>query len=58
MRDDGVDVAAILVTAGQGTTLHRRDCPLVAQRDDLRAVGEDAASQPAGGLTPCRVCKP
>ena len=48
-----VDVAAIPVTAGSGTTLHRRDCPLVAERDDLHAVGEDNAH-----LTPCRVCRP
>lgn len=58
VRDDGVDVSAIPVTAGEGTTLHRRDCPLVAHRDDLRAVGEDASSQPVNGLTPCRVCRP
>jgi hypothetical protein len=48
-----VDVSAIPVTAGEGTTLHRRDCPLVAERDDLRAVGEDNAH-----LTSCRVCRP
>src|SRR5689334_23490982 len=34
-RDDGVDVSALPVTAGDGTTMHRRDCPLVAHRDDL-----------------------
>ena len=48
-----VDVSAIPVTAGEGTTLHRRDCPLVAERDDLSAVGEDNAH-----LTACRVCRP
>lgn len=52
-RDDGVDVSAIPVTAGDGTTLHRRDCALVAHRDDLRPVGEDNAH-----LSPCRVCRP
>jgi hypothetical protein len=48
-----VDVSAIPVTAGDGTTLHRRDCPLVAERDDLRAVGENNTH-----LTACRVCRP
>ncbi len=51
--DRGVDVAAMPVTAGQGTTLHRRDCALIAHRDDLHPVGEDA-----GALTACRVCHP
>ena len=48
----GQDLQALPVTAGQGTTLHRRDCALIAHRDDL---------QPGGGrtgLTSCRVCKP
>jgi hypothetical protein len=51
-HDPAGDVAALPVTAGDGTTLHRRDCALIAHRDDL---------QPAGGrtgLTSCRVCKP
>ena len=52
-RDDGVDVSALPVTAGDGTTLHRRDCALIAHRDDLRPVGEGN-----GHLTPCRVCRP
>ena len=46
------DLQALPVTAGDGTTLHRRDCALIAHRDDL---------QPGGGrtgLTSCRVCKP
>ena len=47
------DAAALPVVAGDGTTLHRRDCSLVAHRDDLRPAGPDAAH-----LTPCRVCKP
>ncbi|QIG44549.1 hypothetical protein G5V58_18750 [Nocardioides anomalus] len=50
---DGLDVSALPVTAGDGTTIHRRDCALIAHRDDLRAVGEDN-----GGLTACRVCRP
>ncbi|MDF1604919.1 hypothetical protein [Nocardioides sp. YIM 152315] len=50
---DGVDVSGVPVTAGDGTTIHRRDCPLIAHRDDLRVVGEAN-----GHLTPCRVCRP
>ncbi len=46
------DASALPVTAGDGTTLHRRDCALIAHRDDLRAGGGRA------GLTDCRVCKP
>jgi hypothetical protein len=46
------DVAALPVTAGDGTTLHRRDCALIAHRDDLRPGGGRT------GLTGCRVCKP
>lgn len=53
IRDDGVDVSALPVTAGDGTTLHRRDCALIAHRDDLHPVGESN-----GHLTPCRVCRP
>ena len=44
---------AVLVVAGQGSTVHRADCALIAGRDDLRAAGPDAA-----GLTACRLCKP
>lgn len=51
--DQGVDVAAIPVTAGDGTTMHLRACSLIAHRDDLHPVGEDNA-----GLTACRVCRP
>jgi hypothetical protein len=45
--------SAELVVAGDGTTVHRRDCPLIAYRDDLRPLfgsGDD--------LTTCRVCRP
>ncbi len=48
----GQDLSGLPVTAGDGTTLHRRDCALIAHRDDL---------QPGAGrtgLTSCRVCKP
>jgi hypothetical protein len=53
VRDGGVDVSALPVAAGQGATTHRRDCALIAHRDDLRPVGEDN-----GHLTSCRVCRP
>lgn len=46
------DTDSLPVTAGDGTTLHRRDCALISHRTDL---------QPAGArsdLQPCRVCKP
>lgn len=52
-RDDGVDVSALPVTAGDGTTMHRRDCALIAHRTDLRPVGEDNSH-----LTVCRICRP
>ncbi|MGE5719718.1 MAG: hypothetical protein ACM3XQ_07585 [Nocardioidaceae bacterium] len=47
------DPGAVLVLAGEGTTVHRADCPLVARREDLRPAGADAP-----GLTACRLCKP
>ena len=52
-RDGGVDVSGLPVTAGNGTTMHRRDCQLIAHRDDLAPVGENN-----GHLTSCRVCRP
>jgi hypothetical protein len=52
-RDDGVDVSGLPVTAGDGSTMHRRDCQLIAHRADLRPVGEAN-----GHLTSCRVCRP
>ena len=48
----GDDVDALPVTAGDSTTVHRRDCALVATRSDLVPVGART------GLVPCRVCKP
>lgn len=47
------DAGAVLVVAGGGTTAHRADCSLVAQRSDLTAVGRRTA-----GLTLCRLCEP
>lgn len=49
-----VDAGAALVVAGEnGASVHRRDCRLVAHRDDLRPVSDADA-----GLPPCRVCAP
>jgi hypothetical protein len=42
--------AATLVATPSGTRAHLRECPLVAGRDDLRALAEHE------GLRPCRVC--
>ncbi|MFL6024207.1 MAG: hypothetical protein ACJ72O_12780 [Marmoricola sp.] len=50
----GQDVEAVLVTTGNGTTMHRRDCSLIARRDDLVAVEASGQAQ----LTKCRVCRP
>jgi hypothetical protein len=41
----------VLVVAGNGTTVHRADCDLVAGREDLRPAGADAPN-----LTRCRLC--
>jgi hypothetical protein len=46
------DPGSVLVVAGNGTTVHRADCDLVAGRDDLRPAGADAPN-----LTPCRLCR-
>jgi hypothetical protein len=42
-----------LVLAGSGSTIHRRDCPLIAHRDDLRPVNGETEN-----LGTCRVCRP
>jgi hypothetical protein len=48
------DVAdGTLVLAGAGTTVHRRDCPLIAHRDDLHPLTGSTAT-----LGSCRVCRP
>jgi hypothetical protein len=49
LRDPG----SVLVVAGNGSTVHRADCDLIADRDDLRPAGPDAP-----GLTACRLCAP
>ena len=45
------DPGSVLVVAGNGTTVHRADCELVAGRDDLQPAGPDAPN-----LTACRLC--
>lgn len=52
-----VDVSALPVTAGDGTTIHRRDCPLIAHRADLHPLGAQAGEGDPH-LAPCRVCRP
>jgi hypothetical protein len=47
------DLGAVAVLAGSGTTVHRRDCALIAHRDDLRVPDGSET-----GLTTCRVCRP
>jgi hypothetical protein len=44
---------ADLVLAGNGSTVHRRDCPLIAHRDDLHPIPGHHS-----GLGTCRVCRP
>ncbi|MCR6032255.1 hypothetical protein GGQ22_12515 [Nocardioides sp. zg-579] len=58
VNDQGVDTSALPVTAGEGTTIHRRDCALVAHRSDLHPLGEAEAQGRTAELTTCRVCKP
>ena len=47
------DPGAVPVLAGSGSTVHRRDCALIAHRDDLHVLtGREA------DLGVCRVCRP
>lgn len=49
-----VDAAAAApVLTSTGNTVHRRDCPLIAERDDLREVSVEVT-----GLRPCAACQP
>jgi hypothetical protein len=48
-----VQDGASLVLAGAGSTVHRRDCALIAHRDDLRPLTGSET-----GLGTCRVCRP
>jgi hypothetical protein len=43
----------LLVATPAGTMVHRPDCPVVANRDDLRDVTGNTA-----GLRPCGICNP
>jgi hypothetical protein len=47
------DAGAVPVFAGEGTTVHRRDCALIAHRDDLKVMTGTEVNP-----TTCRVCKP
>ena len=47
------DAGETLVLAGNGKTAHRRDCQLIAHREDLHVLTGSET-----GLTACRVCKP
>lgn len=48
------DSGAVPVVAGEsGAAIHRRDCQLIAHRDDLRVLTGTET-----GLTVCRVCNP
>jgi hypothetical protein len=42
-----------LVLAGAGSTVHRRNCPLIAHRDDLHPLTGSESD-----LGTCRVCRP
>lgn len=53
VADAVADPGAVPVLAGAGNTVHRRDCALIAHRDDLRVL--TAADR---DLTTCRVCRP
>lgn len=48
-----VTTTATLVATKRGTLVHRPDCPIVAAKSDLKAVG---AGEP--GYEPCRICGP
>ncbi|MGH3716919.1 MAG: hypothetical protein ACRDT4_26180 [Micromonosporaceae bacterium] len=47
------EAGEVPVVAGAGTTAHRRDCQLIAHRDDLTVLTGDEKE-----LSICRVCKP
>ncbi|MBZ5734611.1 hypothetical protein K8Z61_08880 [Nocardioides sp. TRM66260-LWL] len=52
LGEQGVDAGALRVVAGDNQTVHRRDCALIAHRQDLHPAGEGL------GLVECRVCRP
>jgi hypothetical protein len=49
----GAADGAELVLAGSGSTVHRRDCALIAHRADLHPLAGNET-----GLGTCRVCRP
>lgn len=53
LDEKAADPGAVPVFAGDGTTVHRRDCPLIAHRDDLRVLNGKERNP-----TTCRVCRP
>jgi multisubunit Na+/H+ antiporter MnhG subunit len=42
----------LLVATARGSMAHRPDCVVVADKDDVRAIGADE------GLAPCKLCDP
>jgi hypothetical protein len=52
-RRGRADAAEIPVVAGEGTTVHRRDCSLIAHRSDLRVLQGTEED-----LSTCRICRP
>ncbi len=53
-RNGSSNGAKDLVATARGSMLHRPDCTVVANREDLHAVG----SAEAEGLSACRLCDP
>jgi hypothetical protein len=51
--DTMADPGAVPVLAGNGSTVHRRDCALIAHRNDLHVLTGGEAD-----LGACRVCRP
>jgi hypothetical protein len=47
------DPGAVPVLAGDGSTVHRRDCQLIAHREDLHVLTGHERD-----ITTCRVCQP
>lgn len=52
-----VSAADLVVAGDNGAAVHRRDCGLIANREDLRVVTPEAVGSESG-LTVCRVCSP
>lgn len=52
-RGASTPAEAVTVVAGEGRTLHRADCSLLAGRTDLHPAGPAEA-----GFSRCRICQP